>query len=185
MRITAFCDKLKIMRQRKEKIINSKKEIIPKTISWETILENNPKKNFWWYGGITFFALGLTWVALLMKNYLFIIIIILGFILILIITNTPNRKTKVVFDQKNLYLNKNQISFDRFSAFCFLTINNQETIILFYKNKWQPPFYLPLSEKMDKTAKAELKQMLLLSNLLEINDYQESWFDKLYSFLKL
>lgn len=168
----------KIEKPLKEKI--KKTSNLKKVITWEDYLDNQTQKNFWWYAVLTIFSLFLSWMALLQENYLFIIVIICSFVLVLFIVNIPSRKAKIIFEKNYFLIDKTQFQLSRFSAFAFLkTDDKTNALILFYKKKWQPSFYLSLPDDK-KLIEKELKEIFLENELQEINNFQESWIDKLY-----
>ncbi|KKR85639.1 MAG: hypothetical protein UV53_C0009G0008 [Candidatus Azambacteria bacterium GW2011_GWE1_42_9] len=141
-------------------------------INWKIEEPNFTPKTVEWFWALGIMAFALVVFAILLKNYLFIVIVALT---ALIIYNNNRREPEIInfhLNDDGLYVGNKFYAHDTFESFWIFPAGKSE-FVLRYKKHFAPLLTIPFHDR-DESA---IRQ--ILSNHLRENEEQESFIDVL------
>ena len=107
-----------------------------KPVSWEAEEYIVKEHNKWWYVGLVLVTAALSLIAVLLKGWSFLILIILSAITILVSTIRPPRKFHYTLDEKGLTEENKFHDYQEFRAFGIVNENNHFSAVLIPKKRF-------------------------------------------------
>ena len=117
-------------------------------VNWEAKEYIEQKKNAGWYAGFAVVVLVLIAVAILLKYWLFIAVIVLAAITMMIYTMRPPRTLHYSLDEKGMTEGNNLHTYESFRSFGILNEDNHYCIVLMPKKRFgtRVTVYFPETE---------------------------------------
>lgn len=153
-----------------------------KKIEWKTSSSLTGERGFLWY--VIFFVV--LWALLIFawhqKNFLFIVLIILGGVLILFTGGNEKKEIKCLLTEKEFLINgkENVYRYEDFLGFSIFKKEEEKSFLVLYPKN---PLVTNLKIHLPSDKEEEVKSFL--KNKLEEREYQESWINILWEKLKL
>ena len=105
-------------------------------VSWNATEYIARNHNGWWYFGLILITAGFGVLAVFLKSWTFLILIILSAITLIIYTVRPPRKISYTLNNKGLTEGKNEHPYEKFRAFGILNEGNHFSAILIPKKRF-------------------------------------------------
>ena len=122
-------------------------------IEWETDEYEYREKSNNWYWLVGFIALALFITAIVMKNFLFAILVFLGAGLLLYHANRQPRKMRVIVSRRGIQIRNNLFPYHALRSFWLHDEENEPRKIIIQSEKLlMPHIHLPLHESIDHEA---------------------------------
>ena len=153
------------------------KSIAP--VSWEAEEYIVKNRNTWWYIGLFTIGIGLSVLAIFLKWWTFLILIILSIITIVISALRPPRKINYTLDQEGLTEEKQKHKYEDFKAFGILNESGHFSAVLIPKKRFglQVKVYFP-----EKNGEAIVD---ILGSRLPMEEVKLDFLDKIVNFLRI
>lgn len=153
------------------------KSIAP--VSWEAEEYTTKNRNAWWYVGLFAIGIGLGVLAVFLKWWTFLILIILSVVTILISTFRPPRKINYTLDKDGLTEGNQKHKFEDYKAFGILNENGHFSAVLIPKKRFglQVKVYFP-----EKNGEAIVD---ILGSRLPMEEVKLDFLDKIVNFLRI
>jgi len=107
-------------------------------VRWEAQEYITHDKNAGWYIGFTIIAIALIALAVFLKQWIFIAVIVLAFISLILYEVRPPRKIQYAVDGKGLTEGEKVYNFDDYRAFGILQDDTNFAIILMPRKRFSP-----------------------------------------------
>lgn len=150
-----------------------------KPVSWEAEEYIAYERNTGWYIGLVAVSLGLCILAILLKWWTFLILIILSAVAIILSTLRPPRTIKYVLDKKGLKEGDRTHKFEDYRAFGILKEDSNFSAVLIPKKR------LGLSTKVYFPSGSGEAIVDLLGSRLPMEEVKLDLLDKLVNFLRI
>ena len=118
---------------------------VVENISWEAEEYIKRSRNVWWYVGLFVISIGLCALSVLLKQWTFLVLIIVCVITILVTSSRPPRKIHYTLDKSGLTEGTNLHKYSDFRAFGILKEDSHFSAILIPKKRFslQVKVYFP------------------------------------------
>lgn len=149
------------------------------SISWEAEEYIAKKRNIWWYVGLFAVGIGLGALSVFLKQWTFLVLIIVCVLAILVNTSRPPRKIKYTLDKTGLTEGKTLHKYEDFRAFGILQEGSHFSAILIPKKRFalQVKVYFP-----EKNGEAIVDA---LGARLPMESVKLDFLDKIVNFLRI
>ena len=150
-----------------------------KDISWQAEEYIVKDRNTWWYVGLFIIGLGLCALAVFLKWWTFLILIILSIISILVFTFRPPRKIQYTLNQDGLIEGDRLHKYDEFKAFGILKEGTHFSAILIPKKRFNLSVKVYFPENSGEA---------IVDNLgarLPMQEVKLDFLDKIVNFLRI
>ncbi len=148
-------------------------------ITWEAEEYIPHEKNNWWFVGLIAITLVLVGVAILLKQWTFLVVIVLGALALLIYAVRAPRIIRYTLSDKGLAEGDKQYSFDEFKSFGVMREEGHFAIVLTPRKRFSPRLtvYFP-------GAQGEMI-VDVFGARLPMEEVKLDFFDKLIKFLRI
>ncbi len=128
--------------------------------SWTTPEFIQGEKSTGWFWALGIISLAMIVVSLLMKNFLFALIIVLATFLIYIQAKKHPRKIKITLTEKGVTIEEKNYDWSDFRSFWIFEAPEIRSLSLLSKKITQPQIYIPLDEQSPEKIKEILIKFL-------------------------
>lgn len=112
--------------------------VTTKNVSWEGEEYIAKSKNAWWYIGLVLITVGLCTLSVFLKQWTFLVLVIVAALAIIIIYHRPPRKIHYTLNQSGLTEGEKLHKYEDFRAFGILKEGTHYSAILIPKKRLSP-----------------------------------------------
>jgi hypothetical protein len=142
-------------------------------LTWQAREFEKHEKSAAWFVALWILVAGLAAVAVIMKAWLMIPVVLIGAILISIYAVKEPRMVTFILTENNLHVEQRIYSLGRFASFWIFEEEEHDILSLAPRHYFQPHFKIPLPKEYSSDAR------LLLRPRLEEEEHKESFIDAL------
>ncbi len=148
-------------------------------VSWTATEYIAKDHNVWWYLGLVIVAGGFSALAVFLKSWTFLILIILSAITLIVYTIRPPRKISYTLDEKGLTEGKNNHPYENFRAFGILKDDKNFSAVLIPKKRFSPSVKVYFPEGSGESI------VDALGARLPMEEVKLDFLDKIVNFLRI
>lgn len=148
-------------------------------VSWTATEYIAKSHNSWWYFGLVVVSAGFGTLAVFLKSWTFLILIILSAITLIVYTIRPPRKISYTLDSKGLTEGKNPHPYENFRAFGILNEGKNFSAVLIPKKRFSPSVKVYFPEGSGEAI------VDALGARLPMEEVKLDFLDKIVNFLRI